>query len=90
MRYRDLSVRRSVGPIWQRLGQLGAQRLGPATRAVQTVDASAHGRRSAAIGGSIITVSPRDNLLPEVVSSVDVVDGSVAHTFTQITRFTAN
>ena len=37
----------------QRLGQLGAQH-GQATRAVRTADPSAHGRRSAAIGGGII------------------------------------
>ena len=36
-----------------RQGQLGAQRLGQATRAVRTADPSAHGRRSAAIGGGI-------------------------------------
>ena len=35
------------------LGQLGAQRLGHITRAVRTEDPSAHGRRSAAIGGNI-------------------------------------
>ena len=35
------------------LGQLGVQRLGQATRAVRTADLSAHGRRSAAIGGGI-------------------------------------
>jgi len=36
-----------------RQGQLGAQRLGQATRAVRTADPSAHGRRSAEIGGGI-------------------------------------
>ena len=55
------SVCPSVGPTW-RLGQLGAQHLGQATAAVRTADPSAHGRRSAAIGGEHI-VSPRDNLL---------------------------
>ena len=42
-----LSVRLSVPP------GLGAQRLCQATRAVRTADPSAHGRRSAAIGGGI-------------------------------------
>jgi len=36
-----------------RQGQLGAQRLGQATRAVRSADPSAHGRRSAEIGGGI-------------------------------------
>jgi len=45
------------------LGQLGAQRLCQATRAVRTADPSAHGRRSAAIGGvGAYLVSSRDNL----------------------------
>jgi len=35
------------------LGQLCAPRLGQASRAVRTADPSAHGRRSAAIGGGI-------------------------------------
>ena len=39
------SVRPSVSPTW------AMQRLGQATRAVRTADPSAHGRRSAAIGG---------------------------------------
>ena len=51
----------SLSVCLSHLGQLGAQRLGPATRAVRTADPSAHGRRSAAIGGRHI-VSPRDNL----------------------------
>ena len=42
-----LSVRLYVQP------GLGAQRLCQATRAVRTADPSAHGRRSAAIGGGI-------------------------------------
>jgi len=37
----------------QRRGQLGEQRLCQATGAVRTADPSAHGRRSAAIGGGI-------------------------------------
>ena len=45
------SVRLSV--CSSHLGQLGAQH-GQATRAVRTADPSAHGRRSAAIGGGII------------------------------------
>ena len=59
MRCRSPSVCPSVGPT---LGQLGAQRLGQATRAVSTADTSAHGCRSAAMGGCHI-VSSRDNLL---------------------------
>ena len=47
---RDPSVRLSVPPG---PGQLGAESLGEATRAVRTADPSAHGRRSAAIGGGI-------------------------------------
>jgi len=43
----------SLSVCLSHLGQLGAQRLGPATRAVRTADPSAHGRRSAAIGGGI-------------------------------------
>ena len=59
-----LPVRLSVPPGLgaQRLGQLGAQLLDQATRAVRTADLSAHGRRSAAMGGGHI-VSPRNNLL---------------------------
>ena len=41
----DAAVRPSV--CLSHLGQLGAQRLGQATRAVRTADPSAHGRRSA-------------------------------------------
>ena len=44
------SVRPSVCP--SHLGQLSAQRLGQAIRAVRTADPSVHGRRSAAIGGA--------------------------------------
>ena len=58
------SVCLSVCPTWPRRatagGQLGGQRLGQlrhsclqASRAVRTADPSAHGRRSAAIGGGI-------------------------------------
>jgi len=47
-----LSVRPSVGPTWQ---HLGAQCHGQATGAVRTADPSAHGRRSAAIGGGILS-----------------------------------
>jgi len=48
------SVRLSVPPGLgaQRLRQLGTQHLDQATRAVRTVDPSAHGLRSAAIGGA--------------------------------------
>ena len=49
-----LCLRRRGGALSdaaQRLGQLDAQRLDQATRAVRTADPSAHGRRSAAIGG---------------------------------------
>ena len=57
-RCRDPSVRPYVCPTWPRRsahrpGQLGAQRLGQDTAAVRTADPSAHGRRSAAIGGGI-------------------------------------
>jgi len=55
----DAAIRLSV--CLSHLGQLGAQRLGQATRAVRTADPSAHGHRSAAIGGRHI-VSPCDNL----------------------------
>jgi len=44
------------------LGQLGMLRVGQATRAVQTVDPSAYGRRSAAIRGGGQIVLLRDNL----------------------------
>jgi len=50
--YRYYYVRPSVRPTWT-IAQLGAQRLGLATSAVRTADPSAHGRRSAAIGGGI-------------------------------------
>jgi len=48
-RCRGLSVPPSLGAA--RIGQLGAQGLVQATRAVRTADPSAHGRRSAAIDG---------------------------------------
>jgi len=53
----DAAIRPSV--CLSHLGQLGAQRLGQATRAVRTADPSAHGRRSAAIGGGHIVSSAR-------------------------------
>ena len=60
--FSDAAIRPSVCPFVCRshLGQLGAQRFVQATRDVRTADLSAHGRRSAAIGGGHI-VSPRGN-----------------------------
>jgi len=73
-----LPVRLSVPPGLgaQRLGQLGAQLLDQATRAVRTADLSAHGHRSAAMGGGHI-VSPRNHGLRGSASPVLTATGFV-------------